>query len=154
MKAKLIHDGPQKTFVVVFGKGDEVIQGLGTLAEELYFRACQFTGIGAFSDVVLGYFDPKTKEYRRIPIKEQVEVLSMLGNIAQKGERPGVHAHVIVGRADGTTRGGHLLEGHVWPTLELILTESPEHLTRSLDPDTGLALIDLGATPSAQARSS
>lgn len=147
MKAKLIHDGPQKTFVAVFEKGDEVIDGLRALAEEYRFKASQFTGIGALSEVVLGYFDPRTKEYRKIPIKEQVEVLSVLGNITQRGEHAGVHAHVIVGRADGTTRGGHLLEGYVWPTLELIVTESPEHLTRSRDPDTGLALIDLDAAP-------
>ena len=145
MKAKLIHDGLQKTFLAVFEKGDEVIHELGALAEELGFETTQFTGIGAFSKVVLGYFEPKTKEYRRIPLEEQVEVLSVLGNIIRRSGRPSVHAHVIVGRADGTTRGGHLLEGYVWPTLELVITESAKHLRRSLDPDTGLALIDLGA---------
>jgi len=72
MKAKLIHDGLQRTFVAVFDKGDEVIHELTALAGELGFETTQLTGIGAFTDVVLGYFDPKAKEYRRIPVEEQV----------------------------------------------------------------------------------
>src|SRR5207248_8373816 len=58
---------------------------------------------------------------------------------------PTLHAHLVVGRRDGTTLGGHLLEGHVWPTLEVIVTETPAHLRKSLDPETGLALIDIEA---------
>jgi uncharacterized protein len=55
-----------------------------------------------------------------------------------------VHAHIVVGRADGSTRGGHLLEGHIFPTLEVVVEELPKHLHRRRDPETGLALIDLG----------
>jgi len=54
------------------------------------------------------------------------------------------HAHIVVGRADGSARGGHLLEGHVWPTLEVVVEKLPRHLRRRTDPETGLALIDLG----------
>jgi predicted DNA-binding protein with PD1-like motif len=50
---------------------------------------------------------------------------------------------VIVGDANGLARGGHLMEAHVWPTLELILEESPTHLRRRSDPESGLALISL-----------
>jgi predicted DNA-binding protein with PD1-like motif len=37
--------------------------------------------------------------------------------------------------------GGHLLEAHVRPTLEVVLTESPRHLHKRKDPESGLALI-------------
>ena len=99
------------------------------------------TAIGAFSSVKLGYFDWETKAYRTIPVDEQVEVLSLLGDVATKDGEPAVHAHVVVGRSDGTTRGGHLLEAHVRPTLEVILDESPSHLRKRHDPESGLALI-------------
>jgi len=49
----------------------------------------------------------------------------------------------VVGKPDGAAHGGHLLEAHVRPTLELILTESPRHLQKRHDPESGLALIDL-----------
>ena len=89
----------------------------------------------------LGYFDRDQKDYRKIPITEQVEVLSLLGDVALDNEQPKLHAHVVVGKSDGTAHGGHLLSAHVWPTLEVILTESPSHLRRRTDRESGLALI-------------
>ena len=105
------------------------------------------TAIGAFRDVTLGYFDWQTKKYQKIPVNEQVEVLSLIGDIALNEGKPAVHAHVVVGRSDGSTRGGHLVEAHVRPTLEVIVDESPAYLKKRHDPESGLALIDLRDRP-------
>jgi uncharacterized protein len=77
--------------------------------------------------------------------EEQVEVLSLVGDVALKDGAPQVHAHVVVGKSDGTAHGGHILQAHVWPTLEVVLAESPKHLRRKTDAETGLAVIDVGA---------
>lgn len=143
MRSKLLHDGGEKTWVLIFDKGDEVVSGLTRFAEEQRLGGSRLTAIGAFSDASLGYFDRERKDYKKIPIKEQVEVLVLAGDIALRDGRPQVHAHVVLGKADGTAHGGHLLEAHVWPTLELILVESPQHLQRKFDEETGLALIRL-----------
>ncbi len=92
--------------------------------------------------MTLGYFDWDTKEYQKIPVREQVEVLSLVGDVAldEQGE-PALHAHVVVGKSDGTAHGGHLLQAIVRPTLEVILVESPHYLQRHHDPESGLALI-------------
>jgi predicted DNA-binding protein with PD1-like motif len=145
MKSKLIDETGQKTFALIFDKGDEFINQLTSFANENDLKASHFTAIGAFRDVMLGYFDREKKKYKQIPIVEQMEVLSLVGDIALKGNTPQVHAHVVLGKADGTAHGGHILEAHVWPTLEVVLTESPRHLHRKIDPETGLALIDIGA---------
>jgi predicted DNA-binding protein with PD1-like motif len=147
MRSKQIEsrDG-RRTFAIVFGTGDEVAKGLFAFAHENAIAGAYFTAIGALREVTLGYWDWKTKDYRRIPISEQVEVLSLAGNVALAPDgTPKVHAHVVVGKVDGTAHGGHLLEGYVRPTLEVILIESPRHLRRTHDPETGLALIDVGA---------
>jgi predicted DNA-binding protein with PD1-like motif len=144
MTARLLHRGRQKTFALVFDKWDEVVRDLTAFATDNRLSAAHFTGIGALSDVTLGFFEHDRRDYRRIRLSEQVELLSMLGDVALEADAPRIHAHVVVGRADGSACGGHLLEAHVWPTLELILTESPRHLRRRSDPVTGLALIDLG----------
>jgi predicted DNA-binding protein with PD1-like motif len=140
MKTKILERG---TFAVVFDKGDEVMSGLASLARQKGLGASHFTAIGAFRDVMLGFFNRAEKNYDKISIAEQVEVLSLIGGIAVGNGAPQVHAHVVVGKADGTAHGGHVLEAHVWPTLEVILTESPKHLRRKFDPETGLALIDV-----------
>jgi len=143
MKAKLIHSGKQKTYALIFEKDDEVIAGLTSFAKQQSLGASHFTAIGAFSDVTLGYFNRDKKDYDKIPVKEQVEALSVMGDIAFNKGEPKIHAHVVVGKRDGSTLGGHLVQAHVWPTLEVVLTESPRHLRRKTDEETGLALIEL-----------
>ncbi len=144
MKSKLIHqEGGERTFALIFSTGDEAMAGLLDFVRRERLGAARFTAIGAFREATVGYFDWEKKEYKKIPVAEQVEVLSLIGDVAEKDGKPAVHAHIVVGRSDGTTRGGHLLEGHVRPTLELILVESPAHLKKAHDPESGLALIRL-----------
>jgi predicted DNA-binding protein with PD1-like motif len=145
VRSKLLHEDGERTFVLVFDKGDEAVAGLESFARERGLTAARLTGIGAFADAKLGYFDRERKEYAEIPVTEQVEVLSLLGDVAVEEDEPKVHAHVVLGKADGTALGGHLLEAHVWPTLEVVVDESPAHLRKRSDPETGLALIDLDA---------
>jgi uncharacterized protein len=142
MKSKLINDGPPKTYVLVLDKGDEAVACIEGFARKNRIAAAQLTGIGAFSGAVLGFFDWEMKDYRRIQVNEQVEVVALLGDIALgPNGKPALHPHVVVSRADGIAMGGHLLEAHVRPTLEVVLTESPRHLHKRKDRDSGLALI-------------
>lgn len=144
MRRKLIHsDNGQRTYVVVLETGDEVMASLKQVAEDERLSAAQITAIGAFSRALITYFDWERKEYDRIPVNEQVEVASMVGDIALKDDKPALHIHLVLGRRDGTALAGHLAEGHVRPTLEVVITESPAHLRRVEDTETGLALIKL-----------
>jgi predicted DNA-binding protein with PD1-like motif len=142
MRSTSIGEGSE-THVLVFDKGDEVMENLRAFATGRELTAGHFTAIGAFSDVVLGFLDPEAKQYERIVVDEQVEALSLVGDVSLEDGNPLIHAHVVVGKRDGSAHGGHLLEAHVWPTLEVVLTESPAHLRRELDTETGLPLIVL-----------
>jgi hypothetical protein len=146
MRIQILSQGTERSFALVFDIGEEPVSLITTFAADHHMRAGRFSAIGAFSDALLGYFDWQKKDYEKIAIREQVEVLSLLGDIALADGQPRVHAHVVLGRRDGEARGGHLLEAHVRPTLEVILTESPAHLERVHDPETGLALIRIGAS--------
>lgn len=141
MQSKLINDKPERTFALVFEHGDEVVSTLERFAAAQGLKASRITAIGAFERVTLGYFDWERKDYERIPVEEQVEVLSLVGDVALDGGRPRLHAHVVLGRRDGSTLGGHLLEARVRPTLEVLLIDSPAHLRRVRDAESGLALI-------------
>jgi uncharacterized protein len=146
MKSKLLYqEKGLKTYALVFDKDEEVGGPLLAFAGEHDLSAAQVTAIGAFSEVTLGFFDRQSRTYKAIPIREQVEVLSFMGNISLKERRPTLHAHVVVGKSDGTAHGGHFLNGKVWPTLEMLISETPQHLRRREDEETGLALIDLAA---------
>jgi len=142
MECRLINENP-KTLAIVFDSGDEVIAGMQQAAAEYKLAASHFTAIGAFQEVSLGFFEVTTKKYRDTTFHEQLEVLSLIGDVSLKDADPQIHAHVVVGREDATTRGGHLIRGIVRPTLEVILIEAPTHLHRVYNPEFGLALLDL-----------
>jgi uncharacterized protein len=143
MRAKAIDCGAARTWALIFYTGDEVLSSLQAFATQQQLTAARFTAIGAFRDVILGYFDWQSKTYEKIPLREQVEVLSLIGDVALEGDTPRLHAHVVLGKRDGSAHGGHLLEAHVRPTLEVMLVESPAHLRRLFDAASGLALIDI-----------
>jgi predicted DNA-binding protein with PD1-like motif len=147
MLCKLIHETEgQRTFVAVLKIGDEVMACLQRLAETHHMSAAQITAIGAFEHATLAFWDWEKKQYQEIPVREQVEVLSLIGDVALEAQdRPKLHLHAVLGRRDGSTLGGHLLKAVVRPTLEAVITESPAHLRRVPDPVTGLSLIKLGA---------
>lgn len=144
MKSALLNDnGGLRTFAVVLATGDEAMASIAAFAREQQLRATQFSAIGAFSRVAVAYFDWSTKAYRNVPIDEQVEVLSLVGDITLDEGQHKIHAHVVVGKQDATAHGGHLVTGHVRPTLEILLTETPRHVRRRFDAESGLPLIAL-----------
>jgi len=142
MQSKLLNADPPVTYAVILETGDEAMQLLGEFVRTEEVDAASITGIGAFSRAVLGYFDWQSKSYRHIPVEEQVEVVSLIGDVAVADGVPTLHVHAVLGKADGSVVGGHLLEGHVRPTLEVILIQQPSYLRKRKDPVSGLALIE------------
>ena len=144
MKAKVINEVPERTYALIFDQGDDVMPLLERFAADHGLTASRITAIGAFERATLGYFDWERKDYERIPVDEQVEVLSLVGDVALDNGTPRLHIHAVLGRRDGSTLGGHLLDARVRPTLEVLLIDSPGYLKRERDPVSGLALIKIG----------
>jgi len=145
LQHRVISTGPhgEKTYAVIFGKGDEVLSGLTEFAEHENIQAAQISAIGAFQHAIFAWFDEEQKAFRNIPVNRQVEACSVLGNIGLVAGKPAVHVHSVVALPTGETRGGHMLEAYVWPTLELFLTAFPEPLIKVHDDETNQALFDL-----------
>jgi predicted DNA-binding protein with PD1-like motif len=141
MRFRVIEEQP-KTYVVIFSTGEELAAGLKQFAADQKLSGSSFKAIGAFSSVKLGWFDWETKKYRpSVAFDEQVELVSLIGDVAMFEGKAQVHAHVVVAKSDGTAHGGHLMEARVRPTCEVVLVESPGNLRKEIDPESGLALI-------------
>lgn len=145
MQSKLVADDKgQKIWILILAPDEEAKQTITEFARQENIRAASFVALGAFSRAVIGYFDWDRKKYMPIPINSQVEVITLAGDIAEDEQgAPSLHAHTVLGLCDGSTRGGHLIEGYVRPTLEVTLTQTPAHLVRKKKPELGLALIDI-----------
>jgi uncharacterized protein len=143
MQVQLLNPGEStKQYAVIFYEGDEAFSGLLEFAEKYQVTSAHFTAIGALSGATLGWFDPGRKMYKKIPVIGQHEVIGMSGDIALYQGKPVVHAHMVVGSADGTTLAGHVLDAYVSPTLEVMVTVDPITMQKRLDPATDLTLID------------
>jgi predicted DNA-binding protein with PD1-like motif len=143
MQVKLVKDTPEeKVYAIVFLKGDEVLSGLTDFAAKYNVGDAHFTGIGAVSSATTAWLDLDKKMYHPTVTNQQVEVLSLIGDIAAFNGKPVVHMHAILGRRDGTTVGGHVWELNVNPTVEIFLTANTTPLAKRPDPASGLKLID------------
>ena len=142
MKSRMINEKPVR-FLLVFDRGDEIVATLSAFARDNAVPGAMFTAIGACSRATIAYWNAETKEYEELEVSEQVEIVSLSGSIATVDGSPRVHAHIALGKRDGSLIGGHLLTAIVYPTLELFLVPSEATLKRRLDDETGLMLIDL-----------
>lgn len=139
-----------RTFLLVMDKGDDAIEKVVAFAREHAVSGAGLTAIGAARSATLGYFDPEIADYRSTRFDEQMEICSFVGDIATKDGQPALHAHIVLGRKDASAIGGHAQRVEVFPTMELMLTETPAHLRKRVDPETGLALIALDGPTSAE----
>ena len=140
---KIAGDAAAETRVVVLESGEEAFAVLTRFANDAGITAASLTAIGAFESAIVGWFDFGKKTYKKIEVAEQCEVLSAIGDVAVGDDgKASLHIHVVLGLSDGTTRGGHLLEGKVRPTLEVVMTDTPAKLRRKKRADIGIALID------------
>jgi len=138
----LTTEDSRKQYAVIFYHGDEPFSGVLQFAENYHVTSAHFTAIGALNGATVGWFDTQRKMYKKIPINGQHEVIGMSGDIALYQGKPVVHTHMLVGGPDGTTRGGHVLEAYVSPTLEVMVTVDPVTMQKRFDPATDLTLID------------
>ncbi len=139
MRSRRVDD---QRFVLVFDPGEVVMEGLVGFARDQGITGARLSGIGAFREATVGFFDRDRKDYERHTIDEQVELLSLDGNLSTTEEGPRAHVHVVLGRRDGTAHGGHLFEARVWPTLELFVDLVPVELARRMNDEVGIPLID------------
>jgi len=135
-----------KNYAIILAKEDEAMSGLTDFAKQYQIKSARFTAIGAFSNATVAWFDESRKQFKLVPINQQMELVSMIGDVALSNNKPVVHTHVALASSDGTVRGGHQIEAHVFPTLELFLTAYPTALEKKLDEPTGLMLIDPSQT--------
>jgi len=117
-------------FFLVLDQGDEVLEGITRFATETGIRAAVLQGLGAVDRLTLGFYDLARTRYERQQWEEDLEVASLVGNIAVVDGGPFPHVHGVFGRRDFSTIGGHVFEAVVSVTVELAVFTSPDPILR------------------------
>jgi uncharacterized protein len=134
--------GPAR-FVIRLEKGEDILLSLRRFAAENRIGAGVFEGIGSLNTAKLGHYDFRTKDYKFEVFSEDLEILSLSGNIATMDKAPLPHAHVTLGKRDFSVIGGHLDEGSLANMVEIGLSSMPGKLVKSRDDEVGLNLLQL-----------
>jgi predicted DNA-binding protein with PD1-like motif len=133
----------KRHLIVKLEAGEPVLGSLLTVARGHGLKGAVLSGIGAVGHARLGFFLPEEKRYETRDFHENLEVLSLSGNLAQSEAGPVIHAHVALGRADFSVIGGHLFEATVSVTLEVFLSQVAARIERRHDPRFDLKLLRL-----------
>ncbi|MDP7247801.1 MAG: DNA-binding protein [Candidatus Peribacteraceae bacterium] len=134
---------PNSSYVLVLKTGEEIVESLTKYLVKNNITAGSISGIGAATDVVLNFYNMETKEYEEKSFPEELEILSLIGNISIKEGSPFAHLHIVLGTNDYACIGGHLKSAHVGPTCEIVIQELDVELKREVDETTGLYLLDM-----------
>ena len=123
------HAGPARVFDVNFSPGDELLSGLTDLAIAHNITSGYITGLGGLSGALLAWGDPVVGGFKKIPIDEKCELISLIGHIQLRDGKPVVHLHAVVGFGDGSTKAGHVFEARVAPLAEIsvVATNADAH---------------------------
>ena len=134
VRAKLLGEHDQtREIQLVFEPHAAIMATLSDFILSNGFKAADFTALGAATDAVIGYYDPPARTYQRTSWRQQMEIVSLIGDAAPTSGGAGLHAHIGLGFADGTMHGGHLFEARAFPTLEMFLIASPIAMQRRHD---------------------
>jgi hypothetical protein len=120
--------------------GDEVHSSLAEVAAREHVPGGWFSGIGAASDVELGYYDLERKDYDRTRIEGDVEIASASGSLGLVDGKPFVHLHAVVSDRQCMPRAGHLFHAVTAATLEFVLFVADHPIERTRDEEIGLNL--------------
>jgi predicted DNA-binding protein with PD1-like motif len=143
MPAKLVEDSSdEQVYSIIFSKGDEVMSGLTDFAIAHKISGAHFTAIGAVSGATLAWLDLPKRMYRRIAVKQQVELVSLIGDIAVFNGVSVIHMRAVLCIPDGSTFGGHVIELTTNPTVELFKTVNTTVLKKKSDDASAMKLID------------
>ncbi len=131
-------------YMLKLERGEEVVETLTRFVRQNSITAGSVSGIGAVSDITLGFFDPETKDYHKETFPGGYEVANICGNIAVLDGQEMLHLHVSIADSNHRALAGHLFSATVSVTLELAIAFFPGVLERKMDEEIGLNLLDLG----------
>lgn len=133
--------GSKAPFMLILKRGEEINDAVKRCLAAAKVKGAAVTGLGAVEDPQLGYFQLQKKEFLRKRFKGIYEVLAITGNLSTDGKELIPHLHVSLGKRNFDVIGGHLFEGKVGITLELVITPMGEMPYRKMDEEIGLNLI-------------
>lgn len=143
------HADGTREYALILRDGDELASAVLAFAKNERVVAARFSALGAVRDAHVAFFDLTRKQYRVSELREQLELISLIGDVGidDESKAPVVHAHVVLSRDDAQTSGGHLIRASASPNAEVFITTYPDPLIKRMQPQYDAKFFDLAPTP-------
>jgi len=139
MKFKKIND----TFMVRLDSGERVLETLKYFCAKNNIKCGYFFGIGSLDEAELAHYITRNKKYTFNKYKQPLEIVNLSGNIAAMNNEAYLHCHITLSDVEMETIAGHLKEGVVGATAEIVVIKLDAEIDRKYDENSGLNLMDL-----------
>ena len=139
MKSKKIKDN----YFIRFDRGEKIIETLKNFCAKNKIKCGYFSGIGALGEVELAHYIVENKKYTSKTFKQPLEIVNIAGNITTMGKEVYLHCHITLSDEKMNAIAGHLKEGIIAATCEIVFVKLNSSINRKYDETTGLNLLDL-----------
>lgn len=139
MKFKNIKD----TYFVRIERGEKIIETLKNFCTKQKIKCGYFFGIGALGEAELAHYIVENRKYTSKKYKQPLEIVSMSGNITTMNNESYLHCHITLSDEKMKAVAGHLKEGKIAATCEIVLVRLNSNINRKYDELTGLNLMEL-----------
>lgn len=126
-------------FIFRLELGDEILESINDFCQKNNIQAGYFTGLAAVDYLKLARYLPESKSYEEKEFSEPLEVVALFGVYSPDG----IHCHITVSDKNFSAFGGHLKEGKINGTAEIIFYETEGEIKRFLDDQTNLNVLKL-----------
>lgn len=137
---KIILKNKEK-YILSFQMGEGLQEELIKFCKDEDIRSGFFVGFGGLQELDLSYYNLSEKRYEDKNIKENLEIVSLTGNIARLNNDIIIHMHGVFSDSKSNAIGGHVKKIVVSGTCEVFLTIFDDVIERKYDDATGLNLM-------------
>jgi len=130
-------------FLIRLKKNEEIVTELTNFCEEQNVQAGFIHGLGAVQSAEIGFYHLNKQEYEFKNIDEDLEIVSLHGNVSLVGGKPFFHLHGVFSDEKLKCYGGHLKSAIIGGTGEFRLEVFEEPISRVHNDEVGLKLLDL-----------
>ena len=137
---KLILQDKNK-YVLKVSVGEDVMVELKIFCQDQEIEAASFFAIGAAKEIQIAWYNIHKKEDVKRDIQQELEIVSLLGNVAIEGKETLVHAHGSFSDKNMQIMAGHVNKLVVGAACEIVLTKLEGKIEKTYDDETGLKLM-------------
>ena len=129
--------------IIRLDRGEKIIESIKDFCAKKNIKLGYFFGIGALDEVELAHYVVENKKYTSKVFKQPLEIVSLIGNITTLDNEVYLHCHITLGDEEMKAIVGHLKEGKIAATCEIILVKLDGEIDRKHDDFIGLNLLDI-----------